>query len=496
MTGDQDQLEAYYADKLWNLLPAVYRALDTDQFNTNGPLRELVNRIGAQAAVLRRSIDRMWEDQSIETCDDWVIPYIGDLWRPTWSPTSTPRGQRLDVAKTIYYRRRKGTLAILEEIAADITGWNAKVVEFFRRLGRTRHGLDPAIGISTGPDGVAASPLQLAQGLIGSFTQTSIGGFADLRNAYGASKVGIGVRRVLPHGRFPPRPGERGLVRHPPPGHLPLAVAELRSRPDHARAIRAMSQPILVRPDRRDIPLFGIASRQYGNQWTSPSEWQLPTPISPDLLALALTDPTDYPLYAVSDPVNGSVIPNAAGRVPAGGGRLRPDIVERADGRAGDARHGVVGGFLHRSAAQAGSSRANTARRDRIEGESRARPPATGSSPRTEPEGRPPRHVPLRLPFNDRCRAVRPARRGLYPGTLAVAGHRGWARTRLGPRRPGTVGDRDDRRFPHLHVQEGRGHPCEGDRGGDGGRGEYEPAADPPAEGPFLRRDGMGLHRG
>ena len=74
-----DHYEIYYADKLWNLLPAVYRAQDSNVFGANGPLREMVNRIGAQAAVLRRSIDRLWQDQSIETCDDWVVPYIADL---------------------------------------------------------------------------------------------------------------------------------------------------------------------------------------------------------------------------------------------------------------------------------------------------------------------------------------------------------------------------------------------------------------------------------
>ena len=86
----------------------------------------MVNRIGAQAAMLRRSIDRLWEDQSIETCDDWVIAYIGDLLATNLVASLDARGQRLDVAKTIYYRRRKGTLAVLEEIAADITGWDAQ----------------------------------------------------------------------------------------------------------------------------------------------------------------------------------------------------------------------------------------------------------------------------------------------------------------------------------------------------------------------------------
>ena len=148
MSDSADLYDLYYAEKLWNLLPVVYRAEDTDQFNVKGPLRELVDRIGAQAAILRRSLDRLWEDQSIETCDDWVIPYIGDLLATNLVANLGARSRRIDVARTIYYRRRKGTLGVLEEIAANITGWDAKVVEFFRRLGRTRHGLDPALGLS------------------------------------------------------------------------------------------------------------------------------------------------------------------------------------------------------------------------------------------------------------------------------------------------------------------------------------------------------------
>ena len=74
MPIDPDHYDIYYADKLWNLLPAIYRTLDTDQFNlgnssiqTNGPLRELVNRIGAQAAIVRRSIDRLWSKRLLES---------------------------------------------------------------------------------------------------------------------------------------------------------------------------------------------------------------------------------------------------------------------------------------------------------------------------------------------------------------------------------------------------------------------------------------------
>src|SRR5215470_9347360 len=146
-----DRYEIYYSDKLWSLLPAIYRAEDTDKFDQNGPLRELINRIGAQAAIVRRSIDRLWEDQSIESCDDWVIAYLGDLLATNLVASLDARGQRIDVAHTIRYRRRKGTVALLEELASAITGWSARVVEMFRRMARTRHGLDPAIGLPVDP---------------------------------------------------------------------------------------------------------------------------------------------------------------------------------------------------------------------------------------------------------------------------------------------------------------------------------------------------------
>src|SRR5258707_1221463 len=149
----------------------------------------MVNRIGAQAAILRRTIARLWEDQSIETCDDWVIAYIANLLATNLVASLDARGQRLDVAKTIYFRRRKGTVSILEEIAADITGWDARVVEFFRRLGRTRHNFDPEIGIPSETDDPAGKlTLQLEEGLVGFWTHTAIGGWADLRNRYGTTK--------------------------------------------------------------------------------------------------------------------------------------------------------------------------------------------------------------------------------------------------------------------------------------------------------------------
>jgi hypothetical protein len=315
MPVNQDRYETYYAEKLWQLLPSIYRAEDSDSFDRNGPLREIVNRIGAQAAILRRSIDRLWDDQSIETCDDWVIPYIGDLLATNLVASLDPRGQRIDVAKTIYYRRRKGTVAILEEIATDITGWDARVVEFFRRLGRTRHGFDPEIGLpSETPDPEDALKLQIAEGLIGKLTRSEIGGWADLRNVYGATKASSAFDEFFHTADF--RRG-RGMVGWHNIPRLGVFLWRLRS------FALGQSDPVEVQgcpghytfdPTGRDVPLFAAGSRPFGDQWISPEEWQLPTPISRTLLNLALANPDSDPLYAAIDPTDGvSVLLNSLG---------------------------------------------------------------------------------------------------------------------------------------------------------------------------------------
>jgi hypothetical protein len=141
-------------DRLYNLLPELYRDADAAH---GYPLRALLRLVGGQAELLRADIQQLWDNFFIETCDRWVIPYIGDLvanrtlydidlaaeaataqslfpdLAPDLRPISTIR-TRADVAKTIYYRRRKGTAAMLEELAGDVTGWGAHVVEFFEIL--------------------------------------------------------------------------------------------------------------------------------------------------------------------------------------------------------------------------------------------------------------------------------------------------------------------------------------------------------------------------
>jgi hypothetical protein len=121
------------AAQLYALLPAIYRTRDAEN---SGPLQALCAVIAAQGAILEENIQQLYDDQFIETCAPWVIPYIGDLVGDdtVYEIDGAISGRRAEVANTIGYRRRKGTLLALEQVAMDVSGMPAAAVEFFKRL--------------------------------------------------------------------------------------------------------------------------------------------------------------------------------------------------------------------------------------------------------------------------------------------------------------------------------------------------------------------------
>jgi hypothetical protein len=294
MADVADGYDAYYAERLWQLLPAVYRTSDTDSYTAPGPLRELLDRIGAQVAVVRRSIDRTWADQSIDTCDDWVIPYIGDLLGTNLINGLDARGQRLDVAKTIHYRRRKGAVAVLEEIARDVTGWDVHVVESFRRLARTRHGLDPAVGPRGYPTTGAAQVPELlrTERLIGSLTGTPAGGYADLRSAHG-SGLTDGPFDEFFH-TFEARRGQGRLGHYGIPKLLVFLwrLSSFSVVGGTPVAVAGCPEQYVFDPTGRQVPLFLPApatAADFADSWVSAKEWQVSDRLTASL-EQALTD--------------------------------------------------------------------------------------------------------------------------------------------------------------------------------------------------------------
>jgi len=125
-------------DRLYRLLPAVYRLRDSDQ---GEPLRALLSLIEQEFDALELDILGLYENWFIETCQEWVVPYIGDLLdvRPLYPASPGTFSERAYVAHTLDYRRRKGTASMLEQLAVDVTGWPARVVEFFQLLATTQY---------------------------------------------------------------------------------------------------------------------------------------------------------------------------------------------------------------------------------------------------------------------------------------------------------------------------------------------------------------------
>jgi hypothetical protein len=123
---------------LYDLLPVIHRMRDVER---GTPLRGLLAVVEEELRRLVDDVDQLYDNWFIETCEDWVVPYLGDLLGVE-GLTGLPSGgasQRSLVADTLRLRRRKGTPAVLEQLARDATGWPARVVEYFELLGTTQH---------------------------------------------------------------------------------------------------------------------------------------------------------------------------------------------------------------------------------------------------------------------------------------------------------------------------------------------------------------------
>jgi hypothetical protein len=126
-------------DRLYNLLPAIYRRRDIE--NGQEALRALLGVVESEFESIVDDIDTLYDNWFIETCQDWVVPYIGDLLgaRELNEIAGGAFSRRAFVANTLAYRQRKGTPSVVEQIARDTTGWPGHVVEYFQLLGWTQH---------------------------------------------------------------------------------------------------------------------------------------------------------------------------------------------------------------------------------------------------------------------------------------------------------------------------------------------------------------------
>ncbi len=188
---------SYDADKFYQLLPAIYRIRDEERGEV---LKEFLSILAEQAQVVEEDIARLYDNWFIETCDEWVVPYIGDLLGVrNLHPISEKAAfsQRARVANALSYRRRKGTATMLEQLAHDTTGWDARVVEFFKLLDTTQHLNHTRLDNHRSPDVRNTEKLELLDTPFDTIAHTAeVRHIENRRGRYNIPNVGIYLWRL------------------------------------------------------------------------------------------------------------------------------------------------------------------------------------------------------------------------------------------------------------------------------------------------------------
>lgn len=195
------------SERLYNLLPAVYRIRDIAE---GEPLRALMSVMEDEFGVLQRDVEGLYDNWFVETCDEWMVPYLGELVQAggVYGERGPLPTHRAWVADALRLRRRKGIPAVLARAVQAATGWRARGVEFFERLAATQHAGYPRPGR---------------------------GGYVDVRAAASGERIDgpwdayahvVDVRSVDPEGRPASAPGGRYNL-----GQMGIFVWRLQSYP-------------------------------------------------------------------------------------------------------------------------------------------------------------------------------------------------------------------------------------------------------------------------
>lgn len=109
----------YVARLLWDHLPAFYRVQDQPP-RGDDELRRFLAVLGAPLALIRQNIEELHANLFIDTCDEQVIALLAELVGTTLLFPDADSNRR-DVRGTIAWRRRKGTPAMLAQMARELT---------------------------------------------------------------------------------------------------------------------------------------------------------------------------------------------------------------------------------------------------------------------------------------------------------------------------------------------------------------------------------------
>ena len=266
-------------ERLLDRLPSHVVARDEE---SGGLLRALLRAVAAELEVLEGDLDDLYDAWFVETCAEWVVPYLADLVGVAELPPDLGAGttRRTFVANTVGYRRRKGTVAVLEQVARDVTGWPARAVEFYRLLVTSTHvnhvrADRPASASLRGAARLDLTALDhagaaaLSPGLDPLAHTAEVRRIDSRRGRYGRSAVGVFL--------YPLQVYEVGA----PDGSLDATGLE-----DGWSEARPSGTGFTVDPLGRETPLFAAPAADVGIEHLS-GEDDLPVPLRPRrLLAL------------------------------------------------------------------------------------------------------------------------------------------------------------------------------------------------------------------
>jgi len=119
---------------LFRRLPSHFRTRDAAE---GRPLQALIEVFREELGIVGQDIDQLYDAWFVETCEPWALPYIAQLVGATpMREIGIDRAGllRAYVANVLQYRQAKGTAAVIEQVARDVSGWSVVAVELFQRL--------------------------------------------------------------------------------------------------------------------------------------------------------------------------------------------------------------------------------------------------------------------------------------------------------------------------------------------------------------------------
>jgi Phage tail protein (Tail_P2_I) len=273
---------------MYELMPRIYRIRDAQ---LGYPLRQLMAVLSRDYERLVDKVEAQYDDWFIETCSPAVIARIARLVGIDASSLAGDADvDRAAVADALSLNAAKGTVAALEQVVIDITGWPMRVVEVANSLATTAAVGGPPQPTSIVPDLRHATPAVAGDIIAGQLTDVRDMGSARTPGrghatsvlvqlwrmradtAVGAPAADIGPSRCT----FDPLGDDVALVIAPlsrPPGRSVDADLDVPARITRQALARHLpdyygrDRSILVSLDGRDVPADEIVVGDLSQWW-------------------------------------------------------------------------------------------------------------------------------------------------------------------------------------------------------------------------------------